>query len=262
MDNQLKAYFEETLSAESEEKVSIPPWFYTESICRKIIEKIQARNFSGNVDDSCREDIRVAMWHTQEKRKIAGNAAPLLKNFGRYQQSHPQCVAYALQDWFENDSYRRRLRKRMAAAVAQVAAALNDLGLAPVREEAQFYQSNLETDRMRAHAGTCIGTKMSSGYVPKAELYTLPLIQYSGYYGSPRERLTPLEIELQSKMEVKQSFRLGGSWYTKERVSGAAASGRTEELDIPPSLVVPSTFGELEHHCPNIFEYFSSLSQN
>jgi len=41
---------------------------------------------------------RVTIWHTIEKRKISGNAAPMEKNLRSYLATHPECEVYVNQD--------------------------------------------------------------------------------------------------------------------------------------------------------------------
>ena len=60
------------------------------------------------------DDDHVTIWNRLEKRKIAGNAAPLGRNLERYLQRHLDCEVYENQDYDPNRSKSSRKRPKVS----------------------------------------------------------------------------------------------------------------------------------------------------
>lgn len=58
----------------------------------------------------------VTIWNRRERRKIAGNAAPLRRNVARYLSEHPDCEEYLGQDRKPGSKPKKTIKRRRPAA--------------------------------------------------------------------------------------------------------------------------------------------------
>lgn len=101
-------------------------------------------------------NAHVGIWNRREKRKIAGNAAPLRRNLDRYFSSHPDCEVYTNQGkppgWKPKKKIARRNRmvKTMLAEVKRRAG----LALAEAQRQARAGSSTQKKTVNTAQAGS------------------------------------------------------------------------------------------------------------
>lgn len=60
------------------------------------------------------DEQHVTIWNRRERRKIAGNAAPLRKNVARYLADHPHCAVYCGQDNKPKKAIAKRARTSLS----------------------------------------------------------------------------------------------------------------------------------------------------
>mmetsp|Transcript_13614 Transcript_13614/g.19625 ORF Transcript_13614/g.19625 Transcript_13614/m.19625 type:complete len:232 (-) Transcript_13614:154-849(-) len=166
------------------------------------------------------ENDHVTIWNRVEKRKVAGNAAPLRRNLQKYLEKHPECEVYTTQN--DGNIKNRKRRKSILSASNETVASVESSVHVPiwnVKEKRKIagnaapLAKNL-TSYLASHLDAKVydGQDMREGKVPR-RMTTVEEVAFSGATtdSNPENRI-PIDPWLSESVTSEEIISDGDDW--------------------------------------------------